>query len=56
MLQLQEPINDWFDVHAIQAEVNDDVVNGSVGWQLGPRGCGIGRHFDEKHQDPLHGW
>ena len=42
-----------FHVRAIQADVNADVVNGSVGWQLDARGCGIGRHFSDHHQDPL---
>ena len=42
-----------FHVRAIQADVNADVVNGSVGWQLDERGCGIGRHFSDHYQDPL---
>eukprot|EP00435_Cladocopium_sp_Y103_P024696 s2951_g6.t1 len=40
-------------VRAIQAEVNDDVLQGPVGWELDSRGCGIGRHFSEVHMDPL---
>ena len=39
-------------VRAIQAEVMDHVVNGAVGWELDGRGCGVGRHFSHKHQDP----
>ena len=39
-------------VRAIQAEVMDHVVNGGVGWELDGRGCGVGRHFSHKHQDP----
>ena len=33
--------------------MQESVVNGSVGWQLDSRGCGIGRHFGDHHQDPL---
>ena len=39
-------------VRAIQAEVMDHVVQGNVGWELDQFGHGIGRHFDDKYQDP----
>ena len=39
-------------VRAIQAEVIDSVLNAAVHWELDSRGCGKGRHFAEKHQDP----
>ena len=38
----------------IQADVFDEkLVSGAVGWELDDRGCGIGRHFADRHQDPL---
>ena len=42
-----------FHVRAIQAEVDEGIVNGSVGWQLDSNGCGIGRQDSDHHQDPL---
>ena len=32
-------------VRAIQADVMDYVVNGSVGWELDENGRGVGKHF-----------
>ena len=40
-------------IRAIQAEVDPGVVNGAVGWELDMRGCGVGRHFANRFQDPL---
>ena len=42
-----------FHVRAVQAEVDEGIVNGSVGWQLDSNGSGIGRHYSDHHQDPL---
>eukprot|EP00435_Cladocopium_sp_Y103_P066687 s792_g29.t1 len=53
LLSLQEPNNACLHVRAIQAEVNDDVATGAVGWELDSRGCGVGRHYADKFQDPL---
>ena len=53
MLRLQETNYDCLHVRAIQADVNEDLATGSVGWKLDARGCGIGRHFSDRHQDPL---
>lgn len=44
--------SDVLNVSAVQAEVMDDVLNGSVGWQLDSNGCGIGRHSASNFQDP----
>ena len=41
-----------FHVRAIQAEVMDYVLQGSVGWHLDQFGHGIGRHYAETFQDP----
>ena len=48
---LDEP--DFLQVRAIQADVLESVLNGPVGWELDSRGCGIGRHFSDRHMDPL---
>ena len=40
-------------IRAIQADVDPSVVNGSVGWELDVRGCGVGRHFADRFQDSL---
>ena len=53
MLRLQEPGDDFFQVRTIQAEVMEHIANGSVGWQQDSRGCGVGKHFSNRHQDPL---
>ena len=39
-------------IRAIQAEVDPGIVNGAVGWELDLRGCGVGRHFANRCQDP----
>eukprot|EP00435_Cladocopium_sp_Y103_P063067 s2135_g24.t1 len=44
---------DVLQVRAIQADVMEFVLNGPVGWELDERGCGIGRHFSDRHIDPL---
>ena len=51
---LQECVDECAALHirAIQADVLDSVVNGSIGWELDTKGCGIGRHSSERHQDP----
>ena len=46
-----EPV-DHFHVRAIEAAVSEDVLRGRVGWELNAEGCGIGRHFSDKFQDP----
>ena len=45
---------DVVDMHvrAIQADVMEHVVEGRVGWDLDAYGQGLGRHFDNKYQDP----
>ena len=45
---------DVVDMHvrAIQADVMEHVVEGCVGWDLDAYGQGLGRHFDNKYQDP----
>ena len=40
-------------IRAIQAEIDPGVVNGAVGWELDARGCGAGRHFADRFQDPM---
>ena len=48
------PADNSLYVRAIQADVFDDkLVTGTVGWELDSRGCGTGRHFANKYQDPL---
>lgn len=39
-------------IRAIQAEVDPGVANGAVGWKFDARGCGVGRHFADRFQDP----
>jgi hypothetical protein len=41
-----------FHVRAIQADVMDYIVQGTVGWELDDLGRGIGRHFADRFQDP----
>ena len=41
-----------FHVRAIQADVMDCIVQGTVGWELDDLGRGIGRHFADRFQDP----
>ena len=52
MLQLCDVNDDSLRVRAIQAEVQDSVAHGAVGWELDDRGCGIGRHYSDRFQDP----
>ena len=40
-------------IRAIQAEIDPGVVNGAVGCKLDARGCGAGRHFADRFQDPM---
>ena len=41
-------------MRAIQADVFDaKLLNGSIGWDLDERECGVGRHFADRHQVPL---
>jgi hypothetical protein len=47
MLREDASASGCFHVRAIQADVMDYVVNGSVGWELDEYGRGIGRHFSE---------
>ena len=41
-----------FKVCAIQATVQESLLNGRVGWELDEVGCGVGEHFSDKCQDP----
>ena len=52
MLRLQDVSDDCLRVRAIQAEVEESLINGAVGWELDKRGCGVGRHISDKFQDP----
>lgn len=51
MLRENASASGCFHVRAIQADVMDYVVNGSVGWELDENGRGVGRHF-KKNEDP----
>ena len=47
------PADNSLHVRAIRADVFDEkLVSGTVGWELDERGCGTGRHFANKYQDP----
>jgi hypothetical protein len=41
-----------FHVRALQADVMDFIVQGTVGWELDDFGSGIGRHFADRFEDP----
>ena len=42
-----------FHARAIQADVMDYIVQGTVGWELDDFGRGIGRHFADRFSDPI---
>ena len=46
------PADNSLHVRAVQADVFEKLVSGTVGWELDERGCGTGRHFANKYQDP----
>ena len=48
----EDPPQDRNHVRAIQAALVPSLLRGKVGWDLDDAGCGVGRHFAERFQDP----
>ena len=47
-----DSVNSADVIHAVKAELMDELHRGQIGWNLDQNDLGVGRHYSDHYQDP----